>query len=148
MNRLVADVIDTLAPPENVTLTVAAGLPSVIGEETRIHQVFQNLLGNAIQYVGCPDGQISVTYEDRDTCWAFMIADNGPGIDPQYHGKIFQIFQTLAPRDEVESTGIGLALVKRIVEAHQGEVWVESSPGQGSTFGFTLPKPAERDIDA
>ncbi len=76
----------------------------------------------------------------RTAFWKFSVADNGPGIEEKYFEKIFQIFQTLSPRDEFESTGIGLSLVKKIVEMYDGKVWVESKPGKGSTFFFTLPK--------
>jgi signal transduction histidine kinase len=72
--------------------------------------------------------------------WQFSVADNGPGIDPRHHDRIFQLFQTLSPRDRKESTGVGLALVKKIVELYGGRVWVESKMGEGSTFFFTLPK--------
>jgi len=73
-------------------------------------------------------------------CWEFAVADNGPGIEPKYFDKVFQLFQTLASRDEVESTGVGLALVKKIVENEGGRVWIESPPGMGATFLFTLPR--------
>jgi signal transduction histidine kinase len=71
--------------------------------------------------------------------WKFRVADDGPGIDPKYHDRIFQIFQTLRPRDEVENTGIGLTLVKKIIELYGGKVWVESTPGAGCQFFFTFP---------
>ncbi len=143
LNRLVADVIDLLAPPESIAITVAADLPMVHGDEMRIRQVFQNLIGNAIKYMDKPVGKIAVTWTDQQTNWQFAIADTGPGIASQYHEKIFQIFQTLSPRDEVESTGIGLALVEKIIELHRGRVWLDSIEGQGTTFYFTLPKVIE-----
>ncbi|MEP6985885.1 MAG: PAS domain S-box protein, partial [Chloroflexota bacterium] len=143
LNRLVADVVDLLAAPESIAITVAADLPMVYGDEIRIRQVFQNLIGNAIKYMDKPIGKIGVRWSDQQTNWQFAIADTGPGIAPQYHEKIFQIFQTLAPRDEVESTGIGLALVEKIVQLHKGRVWLESIEGQGTTFYFTLPKTME-----
>jgi signal transduction histidine kinase len=140
LNELIDGVLDMLAPPEGIEITVASDLPTVTGEPTRIQQVFQNLIGNAIKYMGKPEGKIAIQYEDMAAHWQFCIADTGPGIPPQYHEKVFQIFQSLAARDDVESTGIGLALVKKIVEAHNGRVWLESDEGKGSTFYFTLPK--------
>jgi two-component system, LuxR family, sensor kinase FixL len=143
LNKLVAEVIDLLAPPAEIEITVAAVLPIVSGDETRIQQVFQNLISNAIKYMGKPAGKIAVFCKDRQTQWQFAVADTGTGIAAQYHEKIFQIFQTLAPRDQVESTGIGLALVKKIVELHHGRIWLTSTEGQGTTFYFTLPKVLE-----
>jgi two-component system, LuxR family, sensor kinase FixL len=81
-----------------------------------------------------------VRCEDAGGRWRFSVADNGPGIDPKYHEKVFRIFQTLAPRDQQESTGIGLTLVKRIVELYGGQVQLAAEAGQGCTFTFTLPK--------
>jgi signal transduction histidine kinase len=112
----------------------------IVGDKIRIAQVFQNLIGNAIKFMDKPQGDVKVGCVDAGDYWQFSVVDNGPGIDPQYHEKIFQIFQTLRPRDEQESTGIGLSIVKKIVEFYSGKVWVESEPGKGSTFFFTLPK--------
>ena len=87
-----------------------------------------------------PEGQIKVGCVEQDGFWKFSIADNGPGIEEKYHKKIFKIFQTLSPDDRADSTGIGLSIVKKIVELNAGIVWVESQPGHGSTFYFTVPK--------
>ena len=94
-----------------------------------------------------PQGEIAVACADDGDVWKFSISDNGPGIEEKYFERIFRIFQTLAPKDEFESTGVGLTLVKKIVELYGGKVWVESALGQGSTFFFTLPKktPGARD---
>ena len=140
LNELVPDVIDMIAPPQNIKITVENQLPVIEGEQTRIMQVFQNLLSNAVKYMDKPQGQIKIICVEDDGFWKFGIADNGPGIEEKYFTKIFQIFQTLAPRDEFESTGVGLSVVKKIVEMYGGRVWVESVVGQGSTFFFTLPK--------
>jgi two-component system sensor kinase FixL len=121
--RVVKETIDLLAPPPNIQVTIEGSLPTVAAEPTRVRQVFQNLLS-------------------RDGMWEFSVADNGPGIDAQHHARIFQLFQTLAPRDRIDSTGVGLTLVKKIVELYGGRVWVESIPGQGSAFHFTLPRTA------
>ena len=93
-----------------------------------------------------PDGFIKLSFKDIGNKWQFGITDNGPGIDKKHHERIFRIFQTLHPRDEVESTGIGLTLVKKIVELHGGTVWVESEVGVGSTFYFTLAKSLETNV--
>jgi len=142
LNRLVREVIDLLAPPKNITIRIGNSLPTVMTEPTRIQQVFQNLLSNAIKYMDKPDGEIRITCVAEGRQWKFSIADNGPGIDQQHFEKIFQLFQTLAPRDRVESTGVGLALVKKIVEMYGGRIWLESTLGHGSTFFFTLPRTA------
>jgi PAS domain S-box-containing protein len=140
LNRVVADVIDLLAPPKNIAVTVAERLPTVVAERTRIQQVFQNLISNAIKYMDKPQGEIHVSCIDDADQWRFCVADNGPGIEQRHFEKIFQLFQTLSPRDKVESTGVGLALVRKIVEMYRGRVWVESTVGQGSRFWFSLPK--------
>jgi PAS domain S-box-containing protein len=140
LNHLVEEVIALLAPPQHIQVSVVGELPKVVGEPARLAQVFQNLLSNAIKFMDKPQGKIEVGCVDEGTYHRFSVADNGPGMAAQYHDKIFQIFQTLAPRDEMENTGIGLALVKKIVEAWGGRVWLESAEGQGSTFYFTLPK--------
>jgi PAS domain S-box-containing protein len=140
LNELVPDIVDMLAPPENITITIENELPMVECEKTRIMQVFQNLLSNAIKYMDKPRGHIRVGCVEEENCWRFSIADNGPGIEEKYFEKIFQIFQTLRPRDEVESTGVGLTVVKKIIEMYGGKIWVESVVDKGSTFLFTLPK--------
>jgi light-regulated signal transduction histidine kinase (bacteriophytochrome) len=140
LNELVLEVIDMLAPPENISITIENELPTIAFEPTRITQIFQNLLSNAIKYMDKPKGQIKVGCVEENSFWKFNVTDNGPGIEEKYFEKIFKIFQTLAPRDEFESTGIGLTVTKKIVELYNGKIWVESKPGQGSTFFFTLPK--------
>jgi len=140
LNELVPDIIDMIASPDRVTVTVEDELPVIECEKTRITQVFQNLLSNAVKYMDKPEGQVKIGCVQEDEFWKFSVADNGPGIEERHFEKIFQIFQTLSPRDEVESTGIGLTLVKKIVEMYGGRIWVESKVGKGSTFFFTLPK--------
>ncbi len=148
LNHLVREVIDLLAPPENITVSIGNSLPTVMAEPTRIQQVFQNLLSNAIKYMDKPEGEIRIACVAEGRQWKFSITDNGPGIDQQHFEKIFQLFQTLAPRDRVESTGVGLALVKKIVEMYGGRIWVESTVGRGSTFFFTLPRTSKTQISS
>ncbi|GMQ29659.1 PAS domain-containing protein [Algoriphagus confluentis] len=120
-------------------------LPKVFGHKNTLIQLFQNLISNAIKYQ--PDGQtarIWITCEEEIDAWKFSVKDNGLGIDSDYLEKIFIIFQRLHTQDKFSGTGIGLSICKKIVELHQGKIWVTSTPGQGSTFFFTLQKPKER----
>jgi signal transduction histidine kinase len=140
LNELIPNIIDAIAPPENIHVTVESDLPVIDCEKTRITQVFQNLLSNAVKYMDKPIGEIRVACTAEGDFWKFAVSDNGPGIEDQHLDRIFRLFQTLAPRDEYESTGVGLTLVKKIVEMYGGLVWVESELGHGSTFFFNLPR--------
>jgi PAS domain S-box-containing protein len=140
LNKLAGEAIDMVAPPENITITIENELPTIECEQTRIMQVFQNLLSNAVKYMDKPKGQIKIGCIEENGFWKFSVADNGPGIEEKDFERIFKIFQTVAPRDKFESTGIGLTVVKKIVELYKGKIWVESTVGEGATFFFTLPK--------
>jgi signal transduction histidine kinase len=137
---LVSETIALLDPPAHIQVVVRGPLPTVVCEKVRLGQVFHNLIGNAIKYMDKPQGRIEIQCADQGHVWQFAVSDNGPGIEEKYFEKIFQMFQTLAPRDQRESTGIGLSIVKKIVELFGGSIWIESKPGEGSTFFFTLPK--------
>jgi signal transduction histidine kinase len=115
-------------------------MPTVRSERVPLQQVFMNLLGNAIKHAGATNPLIEVQWSDAGPFVEFTVRDNGPGIAPQYHERIFGIFQTLEARDKVEGTGIGLSVVQKIVEAKGGKVWVESEPGKGARFKFMWPK--------
>jgi light-regulated signal transduction histidine kinase (bacteriophytochrome) len=140
LNKLVPEVIGRIAPSENITVTIENELPTIECEPTRIAQVFQNLLSNAVKYMDKPRGLIKVSCVEEDGFWKFGVTDNGSGIEEKHFERIFQMFQTLAPRDKVESIGVGLTITKKIVELYGGRIWVESKVGQGCTFLFTLPK--------
>lgn len=140
LGDLLPGIVDAIAPPAHITVRVDGPLPTIECEKTRITQVFQNLLTNAVKYMDKPAGEIVVACTEDGDAWTFSVTDNGPGIEEKYFERIFKIFQTLAPRDEFESTGVGLTLVKKIVEHYGGRVWVVSEVGKGSTFFFTLPK--------
>lgn len=140
LGRVVREVIELLSPPASVIISIAHPLPTIIAEPIRIQQVFQNLLSNAIKYADKSQTRIRIACRDEGGRWKFSITDNGPGIESRHFEKIFQLFQTLAPRDRIESTGVGLALVKKIVEMYGGHTWIESTVGEGSTFFFTLPQ--------
>ena len=115
-------------------------------ERTRIIQVFQNLLTNAVKFMDKPQGEVHVGCVEEPGHWRFRVTDNGPGIEAKHFERIFRLFQTLTPKDECESTGVGLTLVKKIVELYGGRVWVESEVGKGSTFFFTFPQKSEADV--
>ena len=115
-------------------------LPEVVGQRTLFSQLFQNLIGNGLKYRDKKAPVVRVSVLDRGSEWEFIVADNGIGIDEKFHDKIFVIFQRLHSRDEFSGTGIGLAICKKIVEKYGGTIWVESKPGEGSEFHFTLAK--------
>ena len=137
--RLIADCVEILAIPTGTHVVAEPSMPVIITERVPLQQVLMNLIGNAIKYGERADLTVRVTSTAEDNFIHFAVADNGPGIEPQYHERIWQIFQTLAPRDRVESTGIGLSVVRKLVETRGGRAWVESDPGHGSTFHFTWP---------
>jgi PAS domain S-box-containing protein len=137
---LVAEVVELMAPPKEMSIRVAPGMPEVNTEKIPLQQVFMNLIGNAIKHAGKTDPLIEVSWADAGPFFEFSVADNGQGIAPQYHERIFGIFQMLEARDKVEGTGIGLSVVQKIVDAKGGRVWVESQLGQGARFKFLWPK--------
>ncbi|MFA4859934.1 ATP-binding protein [Methanoregula sp.] len=139
LDAVIPDIIDSLSLPPHIAVTIDPQLPVIAYEKTRIRQVFANLIGNAAKYMDKPAGEIHVGCKPDGSFWKFSVADNGPGIDSRHYEKIFQIFQTLQPRDHIESTGIGLSIVKKIVEMNGGKIWVESEVGKGSIFYFTVP---------
>ena len=138
-NALVAETVDLLAPGEKFTVTVQENLPTLVVDRTKLGEVFQNLISNAIKYIDKPHGEIRIGCEPDGKGWKFHVSDNGPGIEEKYHEKVFQIFQTLGPKDTPGSTGVGLAVVKKIIEQMGGEIWIESAAGDGTTFFFTIP---------
>ncbi len=140
LSLMIEEIEDILVLPNHITIQIPQKLPKFYGQKVRLVQVFQNLLDNAIKYNDKEQGRICIEWEDIGSHIKFSISDNGPGIDPKYHDKIFKIFQTLHSRDDIESTGIGLTIVKRIVQLYEGEIKVSSVPGQSTTFEFTLKK--------
>jgi PAS domain S-box-containing protein len=140
VTTLLSDLIEFLAPPPNIIITVEPGMPTFETEKIPLEQVFMNLLNNAIKYVQTPDAQIQISVLNREEYYEFAVTDNGLGIAPEFHNKIWGIFQRLEARDKVEGTGVGLSIVKKIVESRGGRVWVESELDAGASFCFTWPK--------
>ena len=140
LNKFLPEIINMISPPENIHVTFKNELPNIACEETHITQLFQNLVSNAIKYMDKPEGWIKIECLEEENFWKFSIADNGPGIEEKHFERIFRMFQVLSVNEEVEGTGVGLTVAKKIVELYGGEIWVESKVGQGSTFFFTLPK--------
>jgi PAS domain S-box-containing protein len=148
LDRLLPEIVENLAVPEQITIQIEPDLPTVEADATRVTQVFQNLLSNAVKYMDKPQGHVTVACVEEEGFWKFRVADNGPGIEQKHFDRIFELFQTLAPRDSQESTGVGLTITKKIVEMYGGKIWVESEVGQGSTFFFTLPRQRREMSDA
>jgi PAS domain S-box-containing protein len=141
----VASSLQAQLKERGIELSIAEDLPVIRCDRARIFQVFSNLVGNAIKYMGTPEEpRIEVGYEDQGQAHCFYVKDNGIGIAPEHHQKIFESFQRLKEIKSQEGTGLGLSIVKRIVKNHGGRIWVESEKHKGSTFYFTLPKQEDR----
>ena len=139
---LVKETFDLIGAPDNCKLTFNDAMPYLHSDKIKLQQVFMNLINNGIKYCDKKEIDIKINSAEEKNFWHFSVEDNGPGIEKQFHDKIFVIFQTLNARDEVESTGVGLAIVKKIIEEQGGQIWVESEPGKGATFHFTWAKSA------
>jgi PAS domain S-box-containing protein len=137
ITELLADVIDQIAPPPTFTIALPPELPTLSTRRLPLFQVFANLIGNGIKHHDRLDGSIQVSCHDRSDHYEFAIADDGPGIASEHHDQMFKIFQAVNPQNRSDSTGIGLAIVKKIVEAEGGTIWLESQLGKGTTFYFT-----------
>lgn len=136
---LLLEVLSFIAPPPD-TVILEPGMPTLVTQRLPLFQVFSNLISNAIKHHHRSDPKVTISVKDQGRFYEFAIADDGTGIAPQYHEKVFGIFQTLQARDRAENTGIGLAIVKKIVESFGGYIRLESQEGQGATFYFTWLK--------
>jgi signal transduction histidine kinase len=139
VKELLNEVEDLVVPPGFV-VKQKGDMPVINGEKLRLEQVLVNLLSNAVKHHHRNDGIIIVGVEDEGEFYKFTVQDDGPGISPEYHEKIFGIFQTLRERDSKESTGVGLAIVKKIIDDQKGTITVRSNPGEGAVFEFRWPK--------
>ena len=137
VDRVTAD-LDVAIKEAGATIT-RGPLPIVMGDAVQLGQLFQNLISNAIKFRGERPPVVRINAEREGSAWRFSVQDNGIGIEPEYAERIFVIFQRLHSRAEYPGTGIGLAICKKIVERHGGHIWVESPPGEGTTFHFTIP---------
>jgi light-regulated signal transduction histidine kinase (bacteriophytochrome) len=140
VGKIVAEVVETIDPPPEFCIKFAENLPTIRTQVLLLKQVFANLIGNAIKYHDRPNGTVEILATELDYFWQFTVVDDGPGIAPEHHKKIFGIFQTLMVRSDNKSSGVGLAIVQKIVESQGGVVWVDSDLGRGCAFSFTWPK--------
>jgi PAS domain S-box-containing protein len=137
-NVLVNDLISILYIPDHIEVKILNTLPVLVGDKTKLQQVFQNLISNAVKFIQAETGLVEINVKEKLNAYEFSVRDNGIGIEKQFHDKIFKIFHSL--NKSKDSTGIGLSIVKKIVNLHEGEIWLDSEPGKGSTFYFTLKK--------
>ena len=141
VRQLLREIIDSIAPPAGFHIELPFFLPTLSTNRVQLQQVFTNLLSNAIKYHDHPEvGRVTISCGEAGAFYQFSVADDGPGIAPEYHERVFVIFQTLVERDTRESTGVGLAIVKKIVERQGGRIILTSAEGAGATFSFTWPK--------
>ncbi len=140
VNQMLREIIDLLNPPPHVVVRVQNNMPVFETKKVLLQQVFINLISNAIKYNSSESGMVNVLMNDQQNYFQFVVQDNGIGIAPEYHQKVFEIFQTLESRDKVEGTGIGLAIIKKCVDDMGGKITLESSEGMGARFTFTWPK--------
>lgn len=137
---LLEKVVAHLRTHRDYRLSISTEMPVLMADEQVLSSVFHHLLDNAIKFNDKKVAEITISAKETELDWVFQVSDNGPGIDPRYHDKIFVIFQTIQPRDEFESVGAGLAITRKIIENKGGRISVVSSPGEGATFTFSLPK--------
>ncbi|MFI2741306.1 PAS domain S-box protein [Zhouia sp. PK063] len=138
VEEVIKDIKNTIYIPEHVSITIKNPLPIIKGDKTRILQLFQNILTNAVTHIDKPQGMVTIDVKSTKNFWEFSIEDNGIGIPKAYHKKIFDIFETYSSNKR--STGIGLSIVKKIVALYDGKIWLNSEEGLGTTFFFTLKK--------
>ena len=144
-NEIVDNVLALLSPAAGFKFTVGSGFAGIRLPRMPLQQILMNLIGNAIKHHDSKEGHIELSVEDRGAVYEFAVKDDGPGIPAQFHDEIFKIFRTLKPRDQVEGSGMGLAIVRKHIDVAGGMLWLESAEGEGSTFRFTWPKPPQRE---
>lgn len=140
LTELIEEIIASLAVPPDFTIEVKSPLPTLVTKRLLLSQVFSNLISNAIKHHQGHQGHVEIQAIDRGDYYEFSVKDDGPGIAPEHQEKIFEIFQILNSRDQKENTGIGLSIVKKILDNQGGRIWIESQAGEGATFYFTWHK--------
>jgi light-regulated signal transduction histidine kinase (bacteriophytochrome) len=139
LGEMVKDLVSLLSPREPFTVAAVGEMPTLLTASVPLEQCLQNLIDNAIRHHDRGDGRVEISSRSSGDFVEFTVADDGPGIAHQFHERIFEMFKTLHSRDEVEGSGMGLAVVKKLIEAYGGSIRVESSPPNGATFRFTWP---------
>ena len=138
VNEILEDIIDTIYIPEHVEVKIVGEMPQLRADRTRMYQLFQNIISNGVNYIENKKGLVEVACEDEKNFWLFSIRDNGIGIPKEYHNKVFKIFQSFGSYNK--SSGIGLSIVKKIIDVYQGRIWLESEENKGTTFFIKLKK--------
>ena len=138
INSILEEIIITLKVPPHIQINIKDNIPSIKGEKTKIIRLYTELIKNAVLFNDKEKGMVDVGFKQENNQVIYSIKDNGPGIAEHNRERIFNIFQTLKPKDEAETTGMGLTLANKIVEVHNGKLWLESEEGTGSTFYFTI----------
>lgn len=138
LDIVIKEITENIHIPEHITIYIPEKLPIVRGDKFRLHQLFQNLISNAIKYANTEEGKVTISHTSLENDWEFRVEDNGKGIEEKYHEKIFNVFQTLD--DNNSSTGVGLSIVNKIVTLYEGKVWVTSKIDKGTIFYVSLPK--------
>jgi light-regulated signal transduction histidine kinase (bacteriophytochrome) len=148
VKNVVDDLCETFATKKPVTFNIEGNQDLEIEtEKITLTQILQNFISNGIKYNDKPEVELTIGWMERESEYEFFVGDNGPGISPEYHEKIFVIFQTLQARDVVESTGVGLAIVKKIIDEKGGSIRIETVMNEGTTFFFTWPKNELKNIE-
>ncbi|MFC1478343.1 PAS domain S-box protein [Candidatus Margulisiibacteriota bacterium] len=140
VQKVIQDTVDLLSPPKEFKIEIVTDVPVFETEKVSLEHILENLIDNAIKHHDREDGCVQIAVKDIDCCYEFTVSDDGPGIDKKNHSKVFQLFQTLRPRDEVEGSGMGMAMVKKIIETYGGYLILDSEPGRGTSVQFSWPK--------
>ncbi|OGI06545.1 MAG: hypothetical protein A2Y40_07565 [Candidatus Margulisbacteria bacterium GWF2_35_9] len=140
LRDIIEEVLSSITIPEHISIHTSDHCPQIHAKKILIEQVFLNLIDNAIKHNDKAEGKIKIDCIEKEDCWQFSVLDNGPGIDPLYQEKVFNFFQTLKSKENIETIGMGLPIVKKIIHHHGGNIWIESSPGNYCNIFFTIPK--------